>query len=143
MAQSVVTLARGWIGTPYRHQASCLGAGADCLGLIRGLWRARLGAEPETLPPYSPRWDEAGEDEALWAALLRHMPPARTPRDGQVLLFRMAAGARAKHLGIAARNGAAFIHACPRAGVIEAALSDPWARRIVARFDWPPIPDQR
>lgn len=134
----MVTLARGWIGTPYLHQGSCPGAGADCLGLIRGLWRARLGAEPEAVPPYSPRWDELGGDEALWAAMARHFRPAPVARPGQVLLFRMAARARAKHLGVAS-GPASFIHACPRAGVIEVALSAPWARRVVARFDWPDV----
>ncbi|MFZ2468534.1 MAG: peptidase, partial [Parvibaculum sedimenti] len=44
---AVVAAARAWIGTPYRHQASCKGAGADCLGLVRGLWREFHGAEPE------------------------------------------------------------------------------------------------
>ena len=36
----VVAEARMWIGTPYVHQASALGAGCDCLGLVRGVWRA-------------------------------------------------------------------------------------------------------
>ena len=35
----IVDLARGWIGTPYLHQASCRGIGCDCLGLVRGVWR--------------------------------------------------------------------------------------------------------
>ncbi|MDG1118150.1 MAG: peptidase, partial [Flavimaricola sp.] len=33
MTADVVATARGWIGTPYLHQASCRGAGCDCLGL--------------------------------------------------------------------------------------------------------------
>ena len=37
--------ARAWLGTPYRHQASVKGVGADCLGLVRGLWREVAGAE--------------------------------------------------------------------------------------------------
>jgi NlpC/P60 family putative phage cell wall peptidase len=32
--------ARAWIGTPDRHQASLKGMGCDCLGLVRGVWRA-------------------------------------------------------------------------------------------------------
>ncbi|MEM9842167.1 MAG: peptidase P60, partial [Pseudomonadota bacterium] len=35
----VIEAARAWLGTPYRHQASRRGVGADCLGLIRGVWR--------------------------------------------------------------------------------------------------------
>lgn len=58
---------------------------------------------------------------------------------GDVLLFRMRANAVAKHLGITARIGsdASFIHAYSRHGVIETALSDPWRRKIAARFEFP------
>ncbi len=133
----IVRLARGWIGTPYHHRASLQGAGADCLGLIRGIWRARMGQEPEALPHYSPSWAESGGQERLWLALAQHLRPAEQPADGQVLLFRLQAGALAKHLGIHCAGGRGFIHACPRAGVVEAPLSHPWARRIVARFAFP------
>ncbi len=46
----IVASARGWIGTPYVHQASTKGAGCDCLGLLRGVWREINGAEPESVP---------------------------------------------------------------------------------------------
>ena len=46
--------ARGWIGTPYRHQASLKGVGCDCLGLVRGVWREVMGEEPEAPPAYRP-----------------------------------------------------------------------------------------
>lgn len=137
----VVDLARGWIGTPYRHQASARGAGADCLGLLRGVWREIYGAEPEQMPAYSRDWAEPGGQELLWQAALRHLQPKplECAAPGDVLLFRMWEGAIAKHLGIAARVGAApsFIHAYSGHGVVENALSTPWARRIVARFEFP------
>ena len=44
---AIVAEARGWIGTPYRHQASLKGVGADCIGLVRGVWRAFHGEDPE------------------------------------------------------------------------------------------------
>ena len=50
----IVAEARAWIGTPYRHQASLQGVGCDCLGLVRGVWRALNGAEPEPTPAYAP-----------------------------------------------------------------------------------------
>jgi NlpC/P60 family putative phage cell wall peptidase len=59
----IVQEARGWIGTPYMHQASLKGVGCDCLGLVRGVWREVLGAEPEQAPPYSATWAEAGRRE--------------------------------------------------------------------------------
>ena len=134
-----VSIARHWLGTPYRHQASALGAGCDCLGLIRGVWRGLYGAEPETPPPYSLDWSEPQGDERLWAAALRHLTPARDPANGDVLLFRMRDVGVAKHLGLAATgpHGPTFIHAMSGRGVVESALTDPWARRIVARFTWP------
>lgn len=141
MGVSVMGEAAAWIGTPYHHRASLRGVGADCLGLICGIWRARYGALPEALPEYSPRWDEVGAEERLWVALSRHLIPARGAADGQVLLFRLQPRALAKHLGVQCAEGRGFIHACPRAGVVMAPLSQPWARRIVARFEFPPISD--
>ena len=137
----IVTIARTWIGTPYVHQASAQGAGTDCLGLLRGIWRALYGLEPAAIPPYSADWSEAGGREELMAApdywLIRK--PLNDASAGDVLLFRMAKGAVAKHLGIAARLGddPSFIHAYSGHGVLESPLSAPWARKIVARYQFP------
>ncbi|MCB1342081.1 MAG: peptidase [Pseudooceanicola sp.] len=135
----IVALARGWIGTPYRHQASCAGAGCDCLGLVRGVWRDLYGAEPEIPPAYAPDWNEARREEALWAAALRHLRPVPGLVPGRVLLFRMRETSVAKHLGILTVAGAAprFVHAYSRVGVVESPLSAPWARRVVAVFEFP------
>ncbi|WP_397543029.1 NlpC/P60 family protein [Roseovarius salis] len=136
-----VAAARGWIGTPYRHQASCRGAGADCLGLVRGVWREVMGQEPERVPAYSFDWAETGAQEPLWQAARRHCLPKPPGMEapGDVLLFRMRDGAVAKHLGIQAATGdaARFIHAYSGHGVVESPLSAPWRRRIVARFAFP------
>lgn len=133
---AVVAAARGWIGTPYVHQMSVKGAGCDCLGLVRGVWREVVGPEPESPPAYSRDWSEAAGDERLWRAALRHLRPSD---NGDILLFRMRDRAVAKHLGIAAeRDGVpTFIHAYSGHGVVESPLSGPWTRRIVARFDLP------
>lgn len=135
----VVAEARHWIGTPYVHQASCRGAGTDCLGLLRGLWRRLYGAEPAALPPYTPDWGEAGGQELLLAAARVWLRPSAGAAPGDVLLFRMREGGIAKHLGIAAEIGAApsFVHAYSGHGVVESPLSAPWARRVVARFAFP------
>lgn len=144
MTCSVVVAARGWIGTPYRHQASCKGVGTDCLGLLRGVWREVVGDEPESIPAYSRDWSEPQGDERLWQAAMRHLEPvlAKQAASGDVLLFRMRNGAVAKHLGIAAEMGATptFIHAYSGHSVLESPLSKPWQRRIVARFR---IPQER
>lgn len=136
-----VEIARTWIGTPYRHQASTKGAGTDCLGLLRGIWRELHGAEPEPVPAYTQDWSEPEGAERLWQAARRHLVecgPRAAHRQGEVLLFRMRAGSVAKHLGLAAeRDGLpTFIHAYSGHGVVESPLSAPWRRRVVARFQF-------
>lgn len=137
----VVAAARGWIATPYQHQCSTKGAGTDCLGLLRGVWREVMGAEPQVVPPYSPDWSEASGNEVLFEAGMRWLlpKPLDDAVEGDILLFRMRPGAVAKHLGFAGRIGtnASFIHAYSGHGVIETALSEPWRRKIVARFQFP------
>lgn len=139
--ERIVAVARDWIGTPYIHQASTKGAGSDCLGLLRGVWRALNGPEPESVPAYSLDWSEPQGEERLWEAALRHLQPKDLVDEapGDVLLFRMRSGSVAKHLGIAARVGgeASFVHAYSNHGVIESPLSMPWRRRVVARFQIP------
>ncbi len=137
----VVASARAWIGTPYRHQASCKGAGTDCLGLLRGVWREVLGSEPERAPAYTKDWSEPARIETLWQAAERHLiaKDLQDEAPGDVLLFRMREGSIAKHLGVAGEVGqaATFIHAYSGHAVIESPLSAPWRRRIVARFTFP------
>lgn len=136
-----VRIAREWIGTPYLHQASVKGAGTDCLGLLRGIWRDLYGQEPEAVPPYTRDWSEPDGQERLWAAALRHLVPVELAQagPGDVLLFRMCEGAVAKHLGLRAAGmaGATFVHAFSGHGVLESPLSAPWARRVVACFAFP------
>ena len=138
---SHVTEARTWIGTPYVHQASLRGAGCDCLGLVLGVWRELKGQLPETVPAYTMDWAEPQGDERLWRAAQRWLlpKPLHNEAPGDVLLFRMRQTGVAKHLGIAARVGesASFIHAYSGHAVTESPLSQPWRRRIVARFEFP------
>ena len=139
----IVTEARRWIGTPYCHQASTLGAGSDCLGLLCGVWRSVYGKEPERAPAYTPDWSEPQREEALWSAARRHLVPKPIHECdlSDVLLFRMRDGAIAKHLGILVATGpsSAFVHAYQGHGVVESALTEAWRRRVVACFAFPEV----
>jgi NlpC/P60 family putative phage cell wall peptidase len=139
--KNIVRAARGWLGTPYRHQCSTKGAGTDCLGLLRGVWREVIGPEPEAVPNYTRDWSEPEGAEDLWRVATQHLCPKRLDDEvaGDVLLFRMRDRGVAKHLGIAAEVGeqASFVHAYSGHGVVESPLSLPWRRRIVARFSFP------
>ena len=140
-AEAAVAEARLWIGTPYVHQAAVRGAGTDCLGLLRGVWCALYGAEPETIPAYTQDWAEPSNKEELWRAAGRWLVevPRREVMLGDVLLFRMRAGSVAKHLGIVNAVGpeASFIHAYTGHGVTQSPLSAPWLRRVAAKFEFP------
>jgi NlpC/P60 family putative phage cell wall peptidase len=142
-AAEIVAAARGWIGTPYCHGASLRGAGADCLGLVRGVWRELFGAEAEPVPPYGQDWAESACAGMLLDGLRRHLVEVRCDREGpgQVLLFRLCPGGAAKHLGIQSACGprAAFVHSYSGYGVVESALTKPWRRRLAARFVMPTV----
>jgi NlpC/P60 family putative phage cell wall peptidase len=136
----VVAEAWSWIGTPYQHQGSLKGVGSDCLGLLRGVWRALLGAEPEAMPPYTVDWSEARGDEVMLQAAERWLQPTGSDfQAGDVIVFRMRQGFIAKHLGIVSVGGTAprFIHAYTGHGVVENALTAPWVRRIAGHFVFP------
>ena len=137
---SIVAAARGWLGTPYLHQASLKGVGTDCLGLVRGVWREVMGTEPETAPAYSASWAEAGPGDALAAAAARHLTnvPLADFRAGDVLLFRWRPLLPAKHAGIASSKST-MIHAQERAAVTEIVLSSWWLRHLTLAFRFPGV----
>ena len=134
----IVTEARSWIGTPYRHQASLKGVGCDCLGLLRGVWRAVMGAEPELPPPYSPDWAEAASAETLRDAARRHLVEISIKdfQPGDVLLFRWRDHLPAKHCGIATAPDA-MVHAHDGAAVAEVAITPWWRRHLAYTFRFP------
>ena len=137
---AIVGEARSWIGTPYRHQASLKGVGCDCLGLVRGVWRALLGDEPEALPAYTPDWAEARGEETLAAAGERHLLPVdrHAAEPGDVILFRWRENLPAKHAGILVEADR-FVHAHAGAAVATAALTPWWRRRLAFAFRFPGI----
>jgi NlpC/P60 family putative phage cell wall peptidase len=134
----IVAAARGWVGTPYVHQASLKGVGCDCLGLLRGVWRELVGKEPEAMPPYSGDWAEASGEETLYAALSRLLGELEKQNiaPGDVALFRMAVQSPAKHCGIVAeRKGAlTLIHARQNKRVAEEPFSLMWRRSLAYAF---------
>lgn len=139
IASEVLRLAEGWIGTPYRHQASLKGVGCDCLGLIRGIWRELYGTEPERPPPYAPDWAERGGGDRLMEAALRHFGsplPLDEAKPGDLLLFRWRAPLAAKHAGILSGERQ-FIHAYEQAAVVTSPLVPSWRRRISGVFRFP------
>ena len=136
MNEDIVSHARGWIGTPYRHQGSLKGVGCDCLGLVRGLFREIRGHEPEEPGAYGMDWAERSGEERLLGAATRHLGQPHSfaqAEIGDLLIFRWRPDCAAKHCGILTSEGR-FIHAYEQAGVVESPLTPAWRKRIAGVF---------
>lgn len=134
-AARAVDIARGWIGTPYHHQASLKGVGTDCLGLVRGVYRELNGQEAEAPPAYSRDWAEASGLETMLEAARKHLIAVGHAEmaPGDVVVFRLRPGTVAKHAGLVA-SAATMIHAMEGCPVAEVALSSWWRRRVAGVF---------
>lgn len=142
--QQILDEARRWIGTPYLHQASARGQGADCLGLVRGVWRMVMGCEPEPMPPYTPDWNEraflkSGAEPLLDAARRNFCErPREAAEPGDVLVFRVLLDGPAKHCGVLV-DGERFIHAYAGRAVVESAYGRWWRDRLAGVFSFPGV----
>ncbi|MGD9915896.1 MAG: NlpC/P60 family protein [Rhizobiaceae bacterium] len=135
LRQAIMAEARAWIGTPYRHQGATKGVGCDCLGLVRGVYRAVLGREPEQPGPYAPDWAESGGRDLLLDAAGRHCRtrPAGSMLAGDLIVFRWRPELPAKHAGILT-GPESFVHAYSGSAVVESALVPHWRRKIAGVF---------
>ena len=108
----VVAEARSWLGTPYRHQASLKGIGADCIGFVGGVGLA-LGL-PEAVAwaadPTVKGYGRSPDSAVLMAACRRYLDPInKAVADlGDILVLRF--DAEPQHFAI---------------------LSERWPRRII------------
>lgn len=135
---AILAEAREWIGTPYRHQASAKGAGCDCLGLVRGVWRAIYGAEPEEAPAYTPDWAEQQGAETLLVAAQRHLRERKIAHaePGDVMLFRMDARSPIKHAALLDQEDR-LIHAYWGRAVVRSRFAPWWRARLAGVFAFP------
>jgi len=136
---TIIAEARGWIGTPYRHQGADKQIGCDCLGLVRGIWREIYGSDAEVPAAYASGWAVADRDETLLKGASRHLEPKQLDAmaPGDVLAFRWRPNLPAKHCGILV-SGNRMVHAYESAGrVAEGALHPLWRKRIAGVFSFP------
>jgi len=136
----ILSAAHDWLDTPYQHQASVKGAGCDCLGLIRGIWREIYGVEPLETPSYTPDWAESLGAETLLNAAQECL--TAIPNDkacpGDVLLFRMAPHVPCKHIAILSAPDR-IIHAYWGRAVVESYFVPYWVRRWAYSFSFPSL----
>lgn len=142
----VVAAARGWIGTPFHHQAAIKGVGCDCGGLVRGV-QVELGLVPEdywSLPEAAAfhGYSRNPDGHSLRRACETFLDPTKVDlaKPGDVFLLKWAQ--HPQHVGFFAdyrHGGLALIHALPRYmqardGVVEHRMDSTWRGRIVAAF---------
>ena len=132
----IISEALTWLGTPWRHQACCKGAGVDCLHLIAGVMRSFGCVEADRFFA-TPAWRSYGRhpdatmlfggcDDLMDRILVADAQP------GDVLVMRC--GRHPMHFAwkIAADR---MLHAWLGAGrVIDQRLDAKWAARIVRAY---------
>jgi putative phage cell wall peptidase, NlpC/P60 family len=141
-AEAALREARRWIGTPFLHRASRRGAGCDCLGLIRGVWRAVYGREPAATPAYAPGRRPRRESDAMRRAAEAAGRPvaAAEARPGDILLIGLARRGVPDHLALRGEDPQGrptLIHAWAGRAVAEQALGPALARRVVTAIRLP------
>lgn len=137
LTDEIIAATHGWVGTPYRHQASYLGVGCDCLGLIRGVWHEIYGEPAIKIPPYAQFEKDVTGAVRLLNAAQKHLCEAEGPvRPGQILLFQLHRKIPPRHCGIIINNSK-FIHAQERLGVVEVNLDKRWMRRVHSIYSFP------
>lgn len=139
-AAELIETARGWLGTPHRHQGSIKGVGCDCVGFLAevavetGLITPQLRAE---FPHDYSQQPSAGQLRRLCSGHLCLVPfDARAP--GDIVLMRFAL--EPQHLGMLTQvSPVDYVIHCAEKGVVEHRLDSVWRARIVRIYRFPAL----
>jgi cell wall-associated NlpC family hydrolase len=135
--QAVVATARGYIGTPFRHQGR--GDALDCVGLAFQVARD-LGLAPEDRAAYGRQPHGLELKRELDARLPSIAKDAMQPGDVVLLAWRRLMPAHAAILGDGP-DGLSLIHADGQVGrVVEHRLDREWRGRIVCAYRLAELP---
>lgn len=122
--EEILTEARSWMNTPFHHQASVKGVGADCGGTVKGIYR-NLGADVADVPVDYAR---TPANSIIEKVLSKRATKTSEPKPGDIILFTMLR--EPQHLGIYTESGG-VIHAYePFGKVVEHSIDAKWKNRI-------------
>jgi NlpC/P60 family putative phage cell wall peptidase len=132
---AIVQAARGWLGTPWVHQACLKGVGSDCIGLVAGV--ARELRIPEAAAFFNDGeirgYGRQPNPKMLLRACDRYLDHAsRSDADyGDIVLIRFDTDPM--HFAIVSSDCPFYvIHALASAGkIVEHRVDDVWAARIM------------
>ncbi len=89
LRRAVVEEARGWIGTPFHHEARVKGAGVDCLMMLAEVYERAGVVGPIAVPYYPADWHMHRDVERYMEGLLGYARPIEgPPLPGDIALFR-------------------------------------------------------
>ena len=137
--EAVITAARSYIGTPWKHQARCKGVGVDCIGLLVGAF-VEAGTPIKDCIDYG----KNPNPKRFLAHLVRQFERVsggnqldvhadagawRFAAPGDVLVFQFQGPDLPQHVGIS--TGVGVIHTYQSAGAVaEHALTYEWQRKV-------------
>lgn len=130
----VVTEARLWLGTPWKHQGRLQGIGTDCVGLVVGVAKA-LGIPIQDQDGYSENFPSP--KQLLRGLESEMIALVHEPGPGDVVLMAVD---EPIHLGILGHG--LLIHVPHGKRVVEHHLGNGWAEKIYRAFafsgvSWP------
>lgn len=131
-ADDIVTEARSWVGTPFRHQGRVKGKCVDCAGHI-----ARVGAVTKRTTFDTTQYSRQPNPRRMRAILNRELVPiAITEARGGDVFFMAYNSRHPRHLAIF--TGESIIHAYEDIGFcVEHRFTDEWRRRVRAAYRYP------
>lgn len=130
---AVTAAARGWLGTPFHHQARVRGVGVDCIGLVIGTARDA----GDLLGPYDfYSYGPSPNPQVLLKEVNDNLRRSGALREGSVLLFRIMR--EPQHFGIyLGPSTNTFVHAYSvRGKVVEDVLDEVWRRRLLGIYEF-------
>ena len=134
----VLAAARGWIGTPFHHQARVKGVGVDCAGVVIGVARELLLVDPDFDVTAYPRQPD-GVSLIGWCDQYMLRIDQQAMQAGDVVVVNF--DDHPQHIGILSEyrhGGLSVIHALSKAHrVIETRLLFSRAMRFVAAYKLP------
>jgi cell wall-associated NlpC family hydrolase len=93
--QRVVEEALSWCSTPFHDAAHVKGAGADCLGLLIGVYSAAGLIEDFRPDPYSPQWFEHRDQPRFLQGLEQYAHRVQAALPGDLAMYNF--GRHAAH----------------------------------------------
>lgn len=114
MREQVIAEAETWVGTRWLHQASCKGAGTDCIGLIAGVAAncGSLEAQQFLATPEWRRYPRTPQPEFMYKVcdLLMDRVQLNELKVADVMMFRDSSNRHPIHFGFLV-PGNKMIHA--------------------------------